>query len=84
MAGKHRLRGRRVQHTTRQRAVELVDARTLTAHFLTMDALAAGHLPKGRYIALCGQDVLPASLAEPGRGRCLLCIPITTQRLRSL
>jgi hypothetical protein len=82
MAGRHRLRDRRVQHTARQRAVELVDACTLTAHFLTMDALAAGRLPKGRYIALCGQDVLPASLAEPGRGRCLLCISIPTQRLR--
>jgi hypothetical protein len=82
MTGKHRLKSRRAEYTARQRAVELVDARTLTARFLTMDALAAGRLPKGRYIALCGHDVLPASLAEPGRGRCLLCIPIPTQRLR--
>jgi len=68
MAGRHRLKGRSVvQRTTRYRAIEVVDARTLTAHFLTLDALAAGRLPKGRYITLCGQDVLPASLAEPGR-----------------
>jgi hypothetical protein len=42
MAGKHRLRNRRVQRTTRHRAIEVVDARTLTTHFLTADALAAG------------------------------------------
>ena len=85
MTGKHRLRNRRVQtqHITRHRAVEVVDARTLTTHFLTMDALATGRLPKGRYITLCGQDVLPASLVEPGRNRCLSCAPIPIQRLRS-
>ena len=62
MAGKHSLKTRRVQHTSRHRAIEVVDAHTLTAHFLTMEALDAGRLPKGRYIACCGQDVLPASL----------------------
>jgi hypothetical protein len=84
MTGRHRLRNRRVQtqRTTRHRTVEVVDARTLTAHCLTMDALAAGRLPKGRYITLCGQDVLPASLAEPGRNRCLSCVPIPSQRTR--
>jgi hypothetical protein len=82
MPGKHRLKSLRAEYTARQRAVELVDARTLTAHFLTLDALASGRLPKGRYIALCGQDVLPASLAEPGRGRCRLCIPIPSQKSR--
>lgn len=76
MTGKHRLKGPSVQRTSRHRAVEVVDARTLTAHFLTLDALAAGRLPKGSYIARCGQDVLPASLAEPGRNRCLSCVPI--------
>jgi hypothetical protein len=71
MAGRHRLKGRRMQHTPRHRAIEVVDARTLTAHFLTVDALAAGRLPEGRYTALCGQDVLPACLTEPGSGRCV-------------
>jgi hypothetical protein len=80
MAGRHRLKS--VQRTVRHRAVEVVDARTLTAHFLTMEALATGRLPKGCYIALCGQDVLPASLAEPGRSRCPLCVPIPSQRSR--
>jgi hypothetical protein len=70
MAGKHRLKGHRVQRTSRtsrrHRPVEVVDVRTLTTHFLTLDALAAGRLPKGRYSVLCGQDVLPANLVEPG------------------
>jgi hypothetical protein len=83
MAGRHRLKGRSVvQRTARHRAVEVVDARTLTVHFLTMDALAAGRLPRGRYITLCGQEVLPASLIEPGRNRCKLCVSIPSQRSR--
>ena len=82
MAGKHRLRDRRMQRTTRHRAIEVVDARTLTAHFLTMDALAAGRLPQGRYIARCGHDVLPASLTEAGRSRCPSCVSIPSQRSR--
>lgn len=49
---------------------------------LTPDALAAGRHPAGRYIALCGQDVLPAGLAEPERGRCTSCVSIPAQRLR--
>jgi hypothetical protein len=83
MAGRHRLKGRRVQQTSRRRAIEVVDARTLTAHFLTDDAFAAGGLPQGRYIALCGQDVLPACLVEPGRTRCPTCVSIPRQRLRT-
>lgn len=80
MAGRHRLLGRQVQHTTRHRATEVVDARTLTAHFLTDDAFVAGGRPKGHYIALCGQEVLPASLVEPGRSRCPSCAWIPSQR----
>ena len=60
MTGKHRLKGRRVQRTKQYRTVEVVDARTLTAHFLTLDALAAGRLPKSRYIGVCDRDVLPS------------------------
>lgn len=85
MPPKHRLRGRRPKSTAPhqcappKRAVELVDARTLTAHFLTTDALAAGRYAAGRYIALCGQEVVPACLVEPGRGRCASCVSIPTQ-----
>jgi hypothetical protein len=64
MAGKRRLKGRRPQapqHRVPHRAIEVVDARTLLGHFLTLDAFAAGQLPDGRYIALCGEDVLPCT-----------------------
>ena len=81
MAGKHSIKTRRVQRTSRY--IEVVDARTLTAHFLTLDALAAGRLPHSRYIALCGRDVLPASLTEPGGRRCLFCVSIPSQRART-
>lgn len=83
MAGRHRLKGGRVLRTSRHRTIEMVDARTLTAHFLTDDALAAGRRPQGRYIALCGQDVVPASLIEAGRNRCPSCVSIPRQRSRS-
>ena len=74
MAGRHRLRRRhQVRHAAPPRAVEVVDARTLMGHVLTLDALSAGRVPEGRYIALCGMDVLPACLVEPGAGRCLDC-----------
>lgn len=53
--------------------VELVDASTLVAHELTPDAFAAGRGPTGRYVALCGADVLPAAVEEPGRGPCGQC-----------
>jgi len=82
MIGRHRLRDRRVQRTTRHRAIEIVDARTLTAHFLTMDALAVGRLPQSCYIARCGQDVLPASLTAAGRSRCPSCVLIPSQKSR--
>lgn len=85
MSAKHRLKGRRAEraeHTARYRTVEVVDARTLGSHLLAPDALAAGRLPKGRYIALCGQDVLPTSFVEPGRGRCSSCVSVPAQRSR--
>jgi hypothetical protein len=82
MTGKHRLKSRRTEHTARHRAIELVDARTLTAHLLTDAAIAAGRLAKGRYVAICGQDVLSASLAESGRGRCSSCVSVPAQRSR--
>jgi hypothetical protein len=83
MAGRHRLKGRRQQvpqHGVPHRAIEVVDARTLLGHFLTVDAFAAGRLPDGRYIALCGEDLLPACLVEPGTGRCTDCVAVPRQR----
>lgn len=82
MAGKHRFKGWQVQYSAPHRAVEVVDARTRTMHSLTEEALAAGRLSQGRYIALCGQDVLPAGLTEPGTRRCPSCVSIPSQRTR--
>ena len=81
MPGRHRLKGRRAEQAHR-RAVEVVDAHTLHVHLLTNDALAAGRHPEGRYIALCGQEVLPASLTDPGHNRCPSCVSIPAQRSR--
>lgn len=74
MAGKHRLAGRR------PRTVEVVDAGTDQAHLLTLDALAAGRGAEGRYVALCGADVLPAALVAPPRQRCRSCPFVPAQR----
>lgn len=55
--------------------VKLVEVGSRLAHLLTRDAHAMGLLPKGRYLALCGADVLPAALVEPGSARyCRTCV----------
>ncbi len=72
VAGRRR-RSKRTRHTAPRRTVELVDARSGTAHFLTHNALAAGRGAKGRYFALGGVEVLPAALVDPGRGVCPSC-----------
>ena len=84
MAGRHSIKWKRAERTAHRRAAEVVDARTLRTHLLTPDALADGRHAVGRYIALCVQDVLPASLTEPGNGRRPSCVPIPAQRSRSL
>lgn len=57
-----------------RRPVELVDARTKTAHFLTLDAYDEGlHSPGVGYVALCGAEVAPAAMVEPGQGYCWPC-----------
>jgi hypothetical protein len=51
----------------------MIDARTTQAHLLRDDALNTGHRGQGRYIALCGADVLPADLPAPTHGYCRSC-----------
>jgi hypothetical protein len=63
-------------------AVEMVDARTGTAHFLTIDAAADG-LPRGQYVAICGEEVLPAALVAREARYCRLCAPLPVQRSRA-
>jgi hypothetical protein len=60
----------------------MVDARTGTAHFLTIDAAAEG-LPRGQYVAICGEDVLPAALVAREARYCRLCAPLPVQRSRA-
>lgn len=85
MAGRHRFNGRRTRHVvTKRRSVEMVDVRSLVAHVLPADAAAAGRRGGGRYVALCGAEVIPASLtAAPERGYCQACsTALPAQRTR--
>ncbi len=55
--------------------VKLVDVGSRLTPLLTRDAHAAGLLPQGRYRALCGLDVLPVAMVDPGSGRyCHACL----------
>ncbi|MGH3838297.1 MAG: hypothetical protein ACRDSF_21765 [Pseudonocardiaceae bacterium] len=66
--GKHRLRGRPRQ----AHVIEMVDT-SGEAHFLTDAAAVAGRRGGGRYLALCGAEVIPASLTAPPERGCRPC-----------
>ncbi len=51
--------------------VAWVDLRTGITHLLTPDAVAAGRVRGGRYIAVCGAQVVPAMTES--REDCQLC-----------
>ncbi len=79
--GKHR-RPSVLERLTRRRPrlalrppapLEWVDLRTGITHLLTPDAAAAGRVRGGRYIALCGAEVIPAAMTESGEGDCQPC-----------
>jgi hypothetical protein len=69
---KHRLADRRAGTRVPIPAhlVHMVDLGTRMSHLLTRDATADPH---GRYPALCGLDVLPAAMVDPGTGYCRNC-----------
>lgn len=73
---KHRRLNRRRPTLRRRSFVAMVDVRSLLVHLMTPDAAAEGL--RGRYIALCGADVIPASFTEPGQGRCEPCVRTKT------
>lgn len=50
----------------------VTDARTGSAHLVTEDAMAAGRRT-GRYSAVCGVEVLAASMITPESGYCSSC-----------
>ncbi|MGH3569336.1 MAG: hypothetical protein ACRDRH_25595 [Pseudonocardia sp.] len=73
MAGRRRRNGRRTRDVIpERRTVEMVDITTLQAHLLSDDAVTPGR-HGGHYTALCGTDVTPAAMVEPGRGYCRSC-----------
>jgi hypothetical protein len=53
--------------------IELVDRRTEVAHRVTDEAFATGRRDGGCYRAMCGAQVLPASLTAPARRHCPAC-----------
>jgi hypothetical protein len=72
--GKHsKPRRHRHQIAPTRGMVEMVDIRTGDNHLLTPDAAAAGRQSAGLYRALCGADILPAALVDPGMSNCRLC-----------
>lgn len=85
MAGKHRLSRRATspEPPVRLFTIDMVDARTGAAHWVTDDAVAAGRRRGGRYSAVCGQLVLGASLTAAPRGTCDSCASIPAQRSRT-
>lgn len=54
-----------------QRLLTIINAQG-TTHLVTDEAMTAGHRT-GRYLALCGQQVLTASLTAPERTYCRTC-----------
>ena len=82
MTGRHRSTASRPALVLRrERLVEVVDAHTDMAHLLTYDALTVGCRDRGRYIAVCGADVLPHSLAAAPLRTCRGCT-IPAQRTK--
>jgi hypothetical protein len=74
MAGRHSKRGAHARIPTQRESlsVGITDARTRIEHLMT-DVSAMAHRHSGRYLALCGAEVLAASLAERERGQCQPC-----------
>lgn len=52
--------------------IKMTDTRTVVAHLVTDEAVAAGRRA-GRYVGLCGADVLPGSLKEDTNRFCPYC-----------
>ena len=66
-------RARRPVATTPECTIGFTDRATGIAHRVTADAITAGLRAGGRYVALCGAQVLPASLSAPARYHCPAC-----------
>ncbi|MGH4003467.1 MAG: hypothetical protein ACRDSO_05085 [Pseudonocardiaceae bacterium] len=58
--------------TKRHTTTEVVDI-SGQAHLLTDTAMTAGRRGGGRYVALCGTEVLPAALVAAPESHCRTC-----------
>jgi hypothetical protein len=76
MAGRHsKSRGAvhvRIPEQRRLHSVGIIDGHTRVEHLVSEEVFAA-YCHAGRFIAKCGTEVLAASMAEPGWGRCAEC-----------
>ena len=75
MAGRHRRQAARTSVPTQRgsRRSGIIDCRTGVEHLMTDEAMALRR-PFGRYVALCGAQVLAASRTTTrARVRCPLC-----------
>ncbi|MGH3700638.1 MAG: hypothetical protein ACRDRU_17615 [Pseudonocardiaceae bacterium] len=70
LTGWRRSQGSAARDRSRSRLAGVTDAGTLVEHLMTGDVAPDGW---GRYAAVCGARVLPASLTAPERGFCPLC-----------
>ncbi len=53
--------------------IAVTDGLTRVTHWVSSEAMSEGRRSGGRYQAVCGVQLWPASLTEPGRGRCPAC-----------
>jgi hypothetical protein len=82
--GKHRRSAARVRFTLRPpQLIEWVDLHTGITHLLTTEAAKAHRDSDGRYVAVCGAEVIPSDSTEP-IGGCQPChSSMPTQRSRA-
>ncbi len=57
----------------RSPGIAVTDGLTRVTHRVSSEAMSEGRRTGGRYQAVCGVQLWPASLTEPGRGRCPAC-----------
>lgn len=72
--GRHRRHAAHAQVSAQRgtRPLGVLDARTRVEHLMS-DESAMAHRHSGRYVALCGVEVLAASLTAPEHSRCGPC-----------
>lgn len=57
----------------RSSGIAVTDGLTRVTHRVSSEAMSQGRRAGGRYQAVCGVQLWPASLTEPGRERCPVC-----------